>query len=1831
MTKKIVLAGIFLLIGIGIITLFPTQASAQNASLSGTLTAPDEVTPIANAGVQVHSANWSTYQYISTDSAGQFTFYDLPANNYTIEVWGYSSTYSDPDPFEMYVPGSPVTNIGVIALLQPNVQITLTKSDGTTPVTYTGVDLRKADYSMWKYKSTDENGVANFGIEATGNYVIEVYGQFDGESPPDPIPFTYSGTDIVIAAQYKTPNVYGYILKPDETPCTSSDCSVSFNDTNWQNYYWANPDETGYFSLNIDESATYNMYVSFWGSGNYSAPDPKTVVINSGVDNNLGSTYLLTPNITGRLLTPAGDPVANASFDFYNNNWTISKYGTTDANGDFGIAVSTNGSYKLRFWVSEYDYPDYAAPREMNVTYAGSAIDLGNISLSQAAMKGKVTTEAGSPVAWASVDVHDSSYSWENSYWGSTNESGEFTVNKNLSEGTYLVNISPPWDQEGLLASGNLTVEITDGQTNTYYYSNPIELGTAKKKITGTVRYPDGRPVTDASINSWALGGMYGGYAWSETNSQGQYTLWVGKGSYGVGIWPNWSGGGDPDWGSPGEEYIEFTGNNSIAETATVNFTVAEYNSTLTGKVVMPNGDTIGSSMSINVDAWEKGGRMGNWANVDSNGNFSMKVAGGRTYEINVWAWDNSGSGQEYAGPAITPATIESNSTHNLGTIKLVEKNAHITGKVTDTNGSPIENAYVDAWSMAAGGWGWDQTDSDGEYDMLVFGGSYQVHAFPSWEGSADDEGATYVPISPPQEVVIQANKTVSDIDFQMGIADATIKGHLETTGGDLINTWGWVNASNSMDTFSQGDMWYGGFLGAPLQSGQFTIKVPSGKYNLSAFMDWNSDYIQSSDVAVSIDSGETKDDVIITMLETDSLIKGQFKDSSGNVVYGLWGQIFGDRAEGGSTFSDVRSDGNYSLKVAEGTWNLDYWLDPWNGAGYLPSSLESTEVEIGADETVTLDFTVLKTDSGISGVVKDDDGNSIEGAYVYASLDYAGQTRDDSYMHYGFDSLEAISDSDGEFSLLAPEGEYYIHASLPPSLGYIFTGAQLIYTSPNDPAEDIEIVFESSDAQISGTVSLDGAGNEAFIYAYTDNGGYSEANTSDGSYTMPVTKGKTWHIGAIYESGTSYYISNEANVVVNENEETQNLVLVYIGEMPESSSSTFDATQSFTLELEDGFGIKAPARAFANDGYVTLTVKPTAKMAYQAGAKPLQVYGYEITVRSSDGSTIASFNSNVTLTLPYTDAALAALGLTEDDLSGEFFNTSSGSWEEGTSVIVDKDNNLVIIQTNHFSVYSSMTPGSSQSGGLEITVSTPANNTTITSDSVVVDGTVSDIEATVTIRLNGVSIGAVDVDASGNFTESISGFMEGDNTVRVDAVKGIENADTISRTVIYSMGGDTPIDTATGDVYDIVALTNEDSSPQIRIFNSEGVLQSQFFTFSDAFRGEFRVLVADVNGDNESEIVAWSQGEGYGPQVRIFTKEGTLLAQKMVLNEGYRSGIDLVNNVDLDGDGRQDFVIVPRGNGGTNLRAYKYNAQTGTIDLLAWTMAYQEEYKGKVKVVTADVTGDSTVNIITSPLDGGPNVRVFHYDTNTQSLELDGWFMAYQEEFRGGVLIATGDVNGDGQKDIITYPEEEGGANIRAYTYNSTTEEFELIDWIQPFGEEFRGSATVKVFDLDKDGQVEIITAPAIGGGPNLRVYSYDETLERFALKDWEMVFAEDFRGGVGFTVANMDGDAYREVVVYPLHDGGPNIRVYEYDALGQLTLMDWTLTYDEDFRGELNVISADLDGDGVSSVVITPLSQGGPNLRILDLNDGEITVSKWFMVYGDAFRGGVLTKFIK
>ncbi len=78
--------------------------------------------------------------------------------------------------------------------------------------------------------------------------------------------------------------------------------------------------------------------------------------------------------------------------------------------------------------------------------------------------------------------------------------------------------------------------------------------------------------------------------------------------------------------------------------------------------------------------------------------------------------------------------------------------------------------------------------------------------------------------------------------------------------------------------------------------------------------------------------------------------------------------------------------------------------------------------------------------------------------------------------------------------------------------------------------------------------------------------------------------------------------------------------------------------------------------------------------------------------------------------------------------------------------------------------------------------------------------------------------------------------------------------------------------------------------------------------------------------------------------------------------------------------------------------------------------LAYDKNFKGGVSVAIGDVNGDSKEEIVTAPgLGGGPQIRIFNY----QGKALNSFF-AYDKNYRGGIRVTVSDINTDGQVEIL-------------------------------------------------------------------------------------------------------------------------------------------------------------------------------------------------------------------
>src|SRR3989339_563455 len=823
----------------------------------------------------------------------------------------------------------------------------------------------------------------------------------------------------------------------------------------------------------------------------------------------------------------------------------------------------------------------------------GQPLVIGNLKV-----QGKIEDPLGNPAAYTGLGLTNET----SNYQGNTGEDGSFGF-FDIPAGNYQLQIYlGPGSQ--YISPDPQEITVGNGVTNV----GIIALVSPSKLVTGKVTYPDGSPVTTASVNANRRGapGWYG----SNTNAQGNFSLGLPGGEFEIMLNPQWGPEGQlsVDWAYMGRPVTIAFANDTISETKSgVNFQVVNASSVVKGKVVDPDGVAVSQG---GVDVRNKEGQ-GSSGGFNNQGVFSINVPAGK-YNINVFAND-----QSLAVPPMESFTVAEDQTKDLGTITLVRKTAHIKGKVVDE----------------------------------------------------DNQGIAEVQSASKEEMPMPG-------------------------------------------------------MGSSIQNGQFTLKVPAGTYEVSAMFEPGSPYTSLSSEMVTVASQETEN-VLVVVREDDATISGFVYDEEGNKITGQRIDVFGFNDENSQKMTMVDEEtGGYTLGVLGGsTWFLGVYIDSQSGYVMVPPDNNKITLEVG--DTATKDFTLLTANATLSGTVLDPDGNPLPNVYVFIDSkaiddgtvlgassvrsgepvggpgdvlgvnDHVGGPGDNGDegpgVHFG-----DLTRSDGTFIISIPAGTYGLGSGAPSSLGFISPGIQKVTIEKDEEITDLVLQYKESDAQITGSVYLNGEKSSAFVWAWSESGGFSGNFTSSGDFTLNVTQGDIWHIGADFDTSEHFYRSDEYIVEVDSEIETQDLVLQEASyTMPASISQTFDASTPKVLTLDNGMTITIPAGALATEGNVTVTVTPTARLAKQKSAKPL-AFGYELKAYNSSGQEITTaFNSSVNIVMPYTEEMLAEMGITEDDLSGAYWDDTSTLWQGIESYVVDQDNNRITLTVDHFTSFALVTGSS--------------------------------------------------------------------------------------------------------------------------------------------------------------------------------------------------------------------------------------------------------------------------------------------------------------------------------------------------------------------------------------------------------------------------------------------------------------------------------------------------------------------------------------------------------
>lgn len=251
--------------------------------------------------------------------------------------------------------------------------------------------------------------------------------------------------------------------------------------------------------------------------------------------------------------------------------------------------------------------------------------------------------------------------------------------------------------------------------------------------------------------------------------------------------------------------------------------------------------------------------------------------------------------------------------------------------------------------------------------------------------------------------------------------------------------------------------------------------------------------------------------------------------------------------------------------------------------------------------------------------------------------------------------------------------------------------------------------------------------------------------------------------------------------------------------------------------------------------------------------------------------------------------------------------------------------------------------------------------------------------------------------------------------------------------------------------------------------------LTNEYLPYGVSTRLKANVAIGNLDNNVKTQETVIAAGYGGGPHIKVADEKNKTIASFFAYDKNFRGGAE-VDTGDIDGDGIDEIITGAGKGGGPHVRIFNHK---GT--LIRQFFAYDKQDRSGVRASIGDVDGDGEMEIVTAPLAGNASpVKVFDLNGNELSS-----FYAYGDKYKDGHDIAVGDINGDGIDEIITGPGEGSGPHIRSFTKDG-----KILSSFFVYNVENRGGVRVSVGNVDTSTtSEEIITVPHTYGGPHVKV----------------------------------------------------------------------------------------------------------------------------------------------
>ncbi|MDB6175336.1 MAG: hypothetical protein JWL59_4647 [Chthoniobacteraceae bacterium] len=250
---------------------------------------------------------------------------------------------------------------------------------------------------------------------------------------------------------------------------------------------------------------------------------------------------------------------------------------------------------------------------------------------------------------------------------------------------------------------------------------------------------------------------------------------------------------------------------------------------------------------------------------------------------------------------------------------------------------------------------------------------------------------------------------------------------------------------------------------------------------------------------------------------------------------------------------------------------------------------------------------------------------------------------------------------------------------------------------------------------------------------------------------------------------------------------------------------------------------------------------------------------------------------------------------------------------------------------------------------------------------------------------------------------------------------------------------------------------------------------------------------------------------------------------------------------------------------------------------------AYEESYRGGVRIAAGDINGDGFDDIITSTRLGSGRIRVFDGVTGVQFSEVFGEINAFVGRAAHGAFVSSGDVTGDGRDDIIV-GSGRGGGIVQIYDGQTGS----LVNSYTPFGKGFKGGVRVAIGDVDGNGIDDVVVSQG-DSGSRVQVYSGATTT---ILQDFKAA-PKSYRSGIFVAAADIDGDGKADIIAgRDIHSAAivESFSGIDHHSISRI------VAFGNSYRNGVRVAATDVNFDGIADIIATSGTKGGSQVKIFD-----------------------------